>query len=43
MTGASLKRFILDTIIWDARFGVYAAPSRAVQKITWPISSSGQA
>lgn len=43
MTGPNLKRFILDAIIWDARFGVYAAPDRAVQKITWPTSASGGA
>lgn len=42
MTGPNLRRFILDAIIWDARFGIYAAPSRAVQKITWPASSDGQ-
>jgi hypothetical protein len=43
MTGPNLRRFILDAIIWDARFGIYAAPSRAVQKITWPANSDGQA
>jgi hypothetical protein len=43
MTGPNLKRFILESIIWDARFGIYAAPSRAVQKITWPANDDGQA
>jgi hypothetical protein len=42
MTGPNLKRFILDAIIWDARFGIYASPSRAVQKITWPGSGDGE-
>ena len=39
--GMDIKRFILDAIIWDARFGTYAAPTRAVQKITWPGSGDG--
>jgi hypothetical protein len=42
MTGPNLRRFILDAIIWDARFGIYAAPDRAVQKITWPGAGDGE-
>lgn len=38
-----LKRFILETVIYDMRFGTYASPVAAVQKITLPTAASGSA
>jgi len=32
------SRFILEQEIYDARFGVYANPTAAVEEITWPSS-----
>lgn len=36
-----LSRFIIEQVIWDTRFGVFADPKRAVQEITWPVAASG--
>lgn len=33
-----VSRFILEQTVWDTYFGAYAAPTRAIQKITWPTS-----
>jgi hypothetical protein len=38
-----VSRFILNQSVWDTYRGVYAAPAAAVQKITWPTISSGDA
>lgn len=35
------SRFILKESIWNSRFGAYAAPTRAVTKITLPTGTSG--
>lgn len=33
-----MLRFIMSEVIWDARFGVYTAPTDVIQKITLPTS-----
>lgn len=35
------SRFVVEQVIYHARFGVYAAPTRAVQELTWPQVASG--
>lgn len=40
MGNPDVSRFILEQQIWDAYFGVYANPVRAVEEITLPTSSS---
>jgi hypothetical protein len=37
------SRFIMKENIWDSRFGVFAAPQKAVHKIQLPVAASGQA
>ncbi|HRF96730.1 MAG TPA: hypothetical protein PLZ51_16095, partial [Aggregatilineales bacterium] len=37
------SRFIMAENIYDTHFGVFADPARAVQEITLPTSTSGQA
>jgi len=34
-----LSRFIVEQVIWDTRFGVFADPARAVEEITLPAAS----
>lgn len=41
--GPKLERFVIERTIWDVRNGLYAAPARAVQKITLPDTTSGGA
>jgi hypothetical protein len=36
-----LTRFIIEQVVWDTRFGVFADPDRAVHEITWPVAASG--
>lgn len=36
-----LTRFIIEQVVWDTRFGVFADPDRAVHEITWPTAASG--
>lgn len=36
---SDMSRFILEQVIWDAYFGVYANPTAAVQKIVLPTVS----
>jgi hypothetical protein len=43
MGNPDISRFILDETIWDTRFGVFADPTRAVEKITLPVAASGAA
>lgn len=38
-----VSRFIMEQMVWDTYLGVFADPSRAVQEITLPTASSGQA
>lgn len=38
-----LSRFIEAEEVWDSRFGIYANPTAAVEKITWPVAASGAA
>lgn len=38
-----ISRFIMAQNIWDSRFGVFSDPTRAVEKITLPLVTSGQA
>lgn len=33
-----LSRFIVEQVVYDAWFGMYANPVRAVEEITWPTS-----
>ena len=40
--GPDHARFVVQQILWDMFFGVYAAPERAVEKITWPDASDGE-
>lgn len=40
MGNEDVSRFILEQQIWDAYFGVYANPVRAVEEITLPTSAS---
>jgi hypothetical protein len=35
------SRFILEQVIWDSRFGVFADPARAVEELTLPTADSG--
>lgn len=39
--GPEHARFIMQRYLWDMFFGVYAAPERAVEEITWPTSTDG--
>lgn len=43
MGESDMSRFILEQIIWDTWFGVFADPDRAVHEITWPTQASGEA
>jgi len=43
MGNPDISRFILDETIWDTRLGAFADPTRAVEKITWPVAASGTA
>lgn len=36
-----MSRFIMERVLFDTRFGLYAAPTRSVQEITWPGVNSG--
>lgn len=33
-----LSRFIVEQVVYDSWFGMYAAPLKAVEEITWPTS-----
>lgn len=33
-----LSRFIVEQVVYDSWFGMYAAPLKAVEEITWPAS-----
>lgn len=39
--GPDHARFVVEQILWDMFFGIYAAPERAVEEITWPVAASG--
>lgn len=39
--GGDITRFIVENVVWDVRFGVFANPARSAQKITLPTSASG--
>lgn len=39
--GPEHARFVVARMLWDMFFGVYAAPERAVEEITWPVASDG--
>lgn len=41
--GPEHARFVVERVLWDMFFGVYAAPERAVEEITWPVAASGEA
>lgn len=41
MGEGDMSRFIMQETIWDSRFGVFAAPQRAVHKIQLPVAASG--
>jgi hypothetical protein len=40
--GAEHARFVVERVLWDMWFGIYAAPERAVEKITWPAATDGE-
>jgi hypothetical protein len=40
--GPEHARFVVERVLWDMFFGVYAAPERAVEEITWPVAASGE-
>lgn len=40
--GAEHARFVVERVLWDMWFGVYAAPERAVEEITWPEAADGE-
>jgi len=43
MGNPDVSRFIMAQNIYDTHFGMFADPTRAVQKITLPTATSGQA
>lgn len=43
MGNGDASRFIMEETIWDVRLGAYAAPTKAVHEITWPLAGSGAA
>lgn len=43
MGNPDVSRFIMEQNVWDTYFGVFADPARAVQEITLPTATSGQA
>lgn len=38
MANPDLSRFIMEQVVYDTRFGVFADPRKSVQEITWPTS-----
>lgn len=43
MGNADVSRFILDQVVWDTYFGVYANPTAGAHKLVLPLATSGQA
>jgi hypothetical protein len=39
--GGDKTRFIVEQVVWDMWFGLYSAPSVAVEEITWPTAEDG--
>lgn len=39
--GAEHARFVVEQVLWDMFLGIYAAPGRAVEEITWPVATDG--
>lgn len=39
--GADHARFVVSQMLWDMWFGIFAAPERAVEEITWPGATDG--
>lgn len=39
--GADHARFVVERYLWDMFFGVFAAPERSVEEITWPTGTDG--
>lgn len=39
--GADHARFVVAQMLWDMFFGIYSAPERAVEEITWPGATDG--
>jgi len=40
-TGGDKTRFIVEQVVYDMWFGLYASPSMAVEEITWPTAADG--
>jgi hypothetical protein len=39
--GPDHARFVVERMLWDMFFGIYAAPERAVEEITLPVAADG--